>query len=56
MDYDWPEFPVILGQGSLHNLSDDAGKVFGEQGARIRVRLKPRPIGFKFPVKPRKPA
>lgn len=37
------------GFGSCHNLSDDAGRVFGEQGARIRVRPKPRPIGFQVP-------
>lgn len=50
---DWDDFPVILGQGALHNLSDDTGRVFGEKGARIRVRLKQRPIGFHLPRKVR---
>ena len=55
MNDDWPDFPVILGQGSLHGLSDDdGGKTFGAPGARIRVRLKRRPIGFAIPPKERK--
>lgn len=52
MSDDYPEFPVILGQGSLHSVSgDDCGKVYGQEGGRIRVRVKPRPIGFQFPRK-----
>lgn len=47
----WPEFPVILGQGSMHGLSDDNGRVFGAEGARIRVRVKARRIGFHLPPK-----
>lgn len=51
-DDDWPDFPVILGQGSLHGLSeDDGGKTFGAQGARIRVRIKRHRIGFHNPNK-----
>lgn len=51
-DDDWTGFPVILGQGSLHDLSgDDGGKTYGAPGARIRVRLTPRPIGFHIPKK-----
>lgn len=53
MDDDWPMFPVILGQGAMHSLSDDGGRVFGKEGARIKVRPKPRRIGFHLPVKPR---
>jgi len=26
MNDDWPDFPVILGQGSLHDLRDDEGQ------------------------------
>lgn len=50
-DDDWADFPVILGHGSLHGLSDDTGRVFGKKGARIRVRPKLRPIGFHLPKK-----
>lgn len=53
MTDDWPDFPVILGQGSLHGVSDDAGRVFGKVGARIKVRVKPRPIGFQIPKRGR---
>lgn len=49
-DDGWNDFPVILGQGSLHGLSDDdGGKTFGAPGARIRVRLKRHRIGFDIP-------
>ncbi|WP_332763961.1 hypothetical protein [Phenylobacterium sp.] len=51
MDDDWSDFPVILGQGSCHTLTDDSGRVFGDKAARIRVRPKPRPIGFHLPPK-----
>lgn len=47
--FDWDDFPVILGQGSCHTLTDDAGRIYGKEGARIRVRPKPRPIGFHLP-------
>lgn len=50
-DDDWYEFPVIFGQGSMHGLSDDGGRVFGVEGARIKVRPKKRPIGFHLPRK-----
>lgn len=48
-DFGWPDFPVILGQGAMHGLSDDGGRMFGQQGARIVVRPKKRPIGFAIP-------
>jgi len=51
-DDDYDGFPVILGQGSLHGLSDDdGGRTYGAKGARIRVRPKRHRIGFHIPKK-----
>lgn len=48
--FDWDDFSgQIDGQGSMHGLSDDRGRLFGEPGARIVVRPKRRPIGFAVP-------
>jgi hypothetical protein len=57
MDYDWPDFPVILGQGSLHSLSapeDPPPRLWGmksvsEAGARglhRPVQTQARKAGF----------
>ena len=46
------EVPWIDGYGSIYVLTDrPSGKVYGQKGARIRVRPKPAPIGFRPPVK-----
>lgn len=46
------EVPWIDGVGSIYDLSSTStGKVYGQKGARIRVRLKPAPMGFRPPVK-----
>lgn len=51
-DENWQgEYPVILGQGSMHGLSDNFGRVFGKKGARICVRIKRNPIGFQIPAR-----
>jgi len=50
-DRDYYEYPIIGGQGALHTLTEDAGRVFGREGARIRVRIKRAPIGFKIPAR-----
>ena len=58
--FDWDEFPVILGQGSVHDLRDDEGTPPRLHGMRsvsnaacwalhTEPKTKHRAIGFKFP-------
>lgn len=57
MDDDWPDFPVILGQGSLHDLRDAEGgtsrlagmRSVSEAAARAMhksPKVTPRKVGF----------
>lgn len=59
-DWDWDEFPVILGQGSVHDLRDPEGSTPRLHGMRSvshaacwamhkEPKVKSRKIGFKFP-------
>jgi hypothetical protein len=49
MDDDWPDFPVILGQGACHTLTDGPPKL-NKRGKPVKPK-KRRPIGFQFPPK-----
>lgn len=50
MTDDFPDFPVILGQGSLHTLD---GPKLNSKGKPVKPK-KARPIGFHLPPKVRK--
>lgn len=61
--FDWDDFPVILGQGSVHDLRDGGGSTPRLHGMRSvshaacwalhrEPKVKHRAIGFKFPKPP----
>jgi hypothetical protein len=51
-DRDFHDLPRIDGGGSCHTLTDRGERIFGEPGARIKVRPVARRIGFHLPPKP----
>lgn len=54
MPYDEVWYPEpFQGQGAMYELNDNAGRVFGKEGARIKVRIKRGPLGFNVPKAPK---